>query len=226
MNKFLIAFLLLVSVGNLFAQNLEIKDIESFNPAFEKFELPGGPLGNSIQGILQDSIGFMWFASQAGLHRYDGRDFLTFNTDPNNPNTINSDYIEDIYLDSKGKIWLSHWSGGGLTSYDPDLGGFTRYIHDPDDPESIMANETGEIIEDADGYIWVSARTGISRLDPQTGKFKRFYHDTEDATTLSNQEVRGLYVDKDKVLWVATGMPWQVDTLGGLNKYIPQSETF
>jgi signal transduction histidine kinase/streptogramin lyase len=35
-----------------------------------------------------------------------------------------------------------------------------------------------------------------------------------------------LYVDHDNTLWVATGMPWQEDTLGGLNRYIPENESF
>ncbi|MDZ7604288.1 MAG: two-component regulator propeller domain-containing protein [Cyclobacteriaceae bacterium] len=97
----------------LLGQDIEIKGQPAFDPAFKRFELPGGPLGNSVQAIIQDNVGYMWFASQAGLHRYDGRNFETFRTDPGNPNTIISDYIEDIYLDSKGKIWLSHWLGGG-----------------------------------------------------------------------------------------------------------------
>jgi signal transduction histidine kinase/ligand-binding sensor domain-containing protein len=229
-----IVFLLGLLSVPLFSQNQEIlrsQDTEmrrqvTFDPAFEEFELPAGLLGNSIQGIIQDSVGYMWFASQAGLHRYDGRDFMTFNTDPGNPNTINSDYIEDIYLDSEGIIWLSHWLGGGLTSYDPDNGIFKRYEHHPDDQESILPNETGEIIEDVDGYIWVGGRVGISRLDKETGKFRRFYSDPDDHSSLSNGEVRGLYVDSENTLWIATGMPWIVDGLGGLNKYIPETESF
>ena len=208
------------------SQDTELRRQATFDPAFEEFELPGGLLGNSIQGIIQDSVGYMWFASQAGLHRYDGRNFMTFNADPGNPNTINSDYIEDIYLDSEGIIWLSHWLGGGLTSYDPDNGIFKRYEHHPDDQETILPNETGEIIEDAEGYIWVGSRVGISRLDKETGKFRRFYSDPDDQSSLSNGEVRGLYVDSENTLWIATGMPWIVDTLGGLNKYIPETESF
>ncbi len=222
--KFRYVILAFFLTSHLFSQ--EMKDLKTFDPAFELFELPGGALGNSVQGIVQDSVGYMWFASQAGLHRYDGRNFVTFNTDPNNPNTLISDYIEDIYLDSKGIIWLSHWTGGGLTSYDPDNGIFKRYVSDPSDPESIMPNETSEIIEDADGYIWVGSSGGLSRMDIETGKFKRFYCNPEDPATLSDRQVRGLYVDKDNTLWVATGMPWEGDTLGGLNRYLPKTESF
>lgn len=219
-------FLLCIISQWLMAQNTELQGLETFNPDFESFELPGGTLGNSVQAILQDSLGYMWFGSQDGLHRYDGRNFETYRMDPNNPNTINSNYIEDIYLDSKGMIWLSHWFGGGITSYDPDNDIFKRYIHDPNDPESILPNSTSAIVEDAEGYLWVGGSDGLSRLDPETGKFKRFISDPENSATLSDRQVRGLYVDKENTLWVATGMPWLEDTSGGLNRYLPETESF
>lgn len=212
--------------GGAFAQNNEIQGIPEFNPSFEPFELPNGHMGNSVQGIVQDSVGFLWFASQSGLHRFDGQNMITFLSDPGNPNTLNNDYIEDIYLDSKGIIWLSHWSAGGISSYDPDQGTFRRYIHDPDDPESIIPGETGPIVEDNEGYLWIGGRNGISRLDRESGKFRRYKHDPGDPSSLSDNEVRGLYVDTSGELWVATGMPWVLDGKGGLNRYDPDKDSF
>ena len=219
-------FLISLSTNILCAQNSELKGVPEFNPAFEPFELPNGHMGNSVQGIVQDSVGFMWFASQSGLHRFDGQNMITFLSDPNNPSTLNNDYIEDIYLDSQGIIWLSHWSAGGISSYDPDLGSFKRYVHDPGDPESIILGETGPIVEDKDGFLWIGGRNGVSRLDRESGKFSRYVHDPGDDNSLSDNEVRGLYVDTDGDLWVATGMPWVLDGKGGLNRYIPEKDSF
>lgn len=197
-----------------------------FDLYFERFEIPGGILENSVQGIVQDSLGYMWFASQGGLHRYDGKNFVTYNSDPINQNTLNSDYIENIYLDSRGIIWLTHWSGGGLTSYNRDSAKFTRYVHNPNDPESIMFGETAPVIEDSNGDIWVGGRRGLSRLDRESGKFRHYSHDPDDPHSLSDNEVRELYVDTDGTLWVATGMPWTDDGRGGLNRYDAESDSF
>ncbi len=187
-------------------------------------------MGNSVQKILQDSIGYLWFASQSGLFRYDGQNITAYNQDPNNPNSILSDYIEDIYIDSKGILWMTHWGTGGLTSFDPDLGIFTRYEHDPDDTESLLPGETAAIVEDRDGFIWVGGQQGLNRFNRETGKFKRFQHDPEDPTSLSDNEVRALYVDQKGALWIGMGLPWITDeslrNTGGLNRYIPGSETF
>ncbi|HKQ75237.1 MAG TPA: two-component regulator propeller domain-containing protein, partial [Blastocatellia bacterium] len=43
-----------------------------------------------IQGIFQDSRGFMWFSTRNGLSRFDGRQFITYNTSHGLPHsTIN-----------------------------------------------------------------------------------------------------------------------------------------
>ncbi len=194
--------------------------------AFEIFELPGGSTGNAVTAIIQDSLGYMWFGSQAGLHRYDGKNFITYNSDPINQNTLNSDYIEDIYLDKSGMLWLTHWSGGGLTAYNPEQDTFTRYVNDVNDPESILIGETSSIIADSEGDIWVGGRFGVSRLNKETGKFRRYSHDSTDSRSLSDNEVRGLYLDTEGTIWVATGMPWTPDNNGGLNRYDPDTDSF
>ncbi|MCC6279856.1 MAG: hypothetical protein IT262_04600 [Saprospiraceae bacterium] len=203
---------------------------ETFNPRFEVFELPGGVLGNSVQGIVQDRAGFLWFASQEGLHRYDGQTFFTYRNDPLNANSLTSDYIEYIFLDSKGVLWLAHWNAGGLTAFDPATETFTRYSHDPGNPETLSGNTNSIIAEDRDGNIWVGGQAGLDRFDRKTGKFKRFHHDPDNPRSLSYNHVRGLYVDKKGTLWVGTGFTWDNnDTqqkLGGLNRYDPKTETF
>ncbi|WP_445381552.1 sensor histidine kinase [Robiginitalea sp. IMCC43444] len=193
---------------------------------FEVLELPNGPEGNSVQAIVQDSLGYMWFGSQDGLHRYDGKNFTSYYSDPINQNTLISNYIEALYLESNGTLWLTHWSGGGLTAFRPDSGTFTRYLHDPYDPESIMSGETGVMAQDAAGNLWIGGRQGLSVLDMESGKFKRYFHKPEDPTSLSDNDVRDLYVDSEGTLWVATGMAWNLDGKGGLNRYDPQTDSF
>jgi ligand-binding sensor domain-containing protein len=219
-------FLLLFAVKASFAQTAT-GDFQNFNPRFEVFELPGGAIGNSVLGIVQDSTGFLWFASQAGLHRYDGQNFFTYSHDPLNPNSLASDYVEYIFLDSKGVLWMTHWTEGGLTAFDPATETFTRYRHDPNNPESLSHNINSVVVEDRQGYIWVGGIGGLDRLDRKTGKFRQFHHDPNDPRSLSYNLVRALYVDKQGTLWVGTGLAFDTSNeLGGLNRYDPKTETF
>ena len=211
----------------LFAQQINAEDTLDFNPRFEVFELPGDPFVNSVQGMVQDNTGFLWFATQGGLLRYDGQNFVTYRSDLNNPNSLSADYVESVFLDSNGVLWLTHWQAGALTSFDMESGLFTRFQHDPDDPESLSGDTFSTVAEDHQGFIWIGGETGLERYDPETGTFKHFQHDPEDPNSLSYNRVRALYVDKTGTLWVGTGFPWETESSeGGLNRYNPEDGTF
>ncbi len=230
MKQFFWIVILLTAAAELSAQQQPVSDFKNFNPRFEVFTLPGDELANAVQCIVQDSAGFLWFASQSGLHRYDGRNIVTFNSDPDNPNSLSADYVEDIFIDSKGILWLTHWQQGSLTSLDPEREIFTRYQHDPDDPESLSDGEMSVMVEDRKGYIWIGGQKGLNRLNRETGKFKRFKHDPGNPRSLSSDEIRVLYVDRQGVLWAGTGLAWNDNDpqqkIGGLNRYDPKTETF
>src|SRR5690606_16550197 len=46
--------------------------------AFRELTVEQGLSQNSVVSIAQDSTGFMWFATQDGLNKYDGRDFIHY----------------------------------------------------------------------------------------------------------------------------------------------------
>ena len=72
------AFLFTIAAStSLFPQNAE-----DYKPIFEVFELPGGSPNNQVQQVIQDSSGYLWFASVGGLHRWDGHNFKSYRHDP------------------------------------------------------------------------------------------------------------------------------------------------
>ncbi|WP_339736006.1 two-component regulator propeller domain-containing protein [uncultured Sunxiuqinia sp.] len=225
--KILFGIFTLLFCIQLFAQQRSAADVRNFNPRFEVFRLPGDTYGNSVQGMVQDKTGFLWFATQGGLIRYDGQKFVIYRYDVNNPNSLSNDYIESVFLDSNGTLWMTHWQQGALTTFEPERGIFTRYQHDPDNPESLSGNVLSCVAEDHQGFIWIGGELGLDRYDPETGTFKHFQHDSDDPNSLSYNRVRALYVDKTGTLWVGAGFPWETNSSeGGLNRYHPESETF
>jgi signal transduction histidine kinase/ligand-binding sensor domain-containing protein/DNA-binding response OmpR family regulator len=203
---------------------------EAFNPRFERFELPGGVSANNVQAIVQDERGYLWFGSNAGLHRYDGKYFRTYRHDPFNANSLAFKQVEWISLDRRGRLWLAHY-GGGFTCFDPVTERFTRYRHEAADAASLLNNVVSCIVEDRDGYIWIGTAEGLDRLDPATGSFRHFRHEPSDPRSLSYSVVRALYVDRQGTLWVGTGFPWSEPSStgfgrGGLNRYDPRTESF
>jgi ligand-binding sensor domain-containing protein len=69
LSVFLILFLL-YSSGLLIGQNENIR--------FDHITRSEGLSQNTVYCILQDSNGFMWFGTQDGLNRYDGRSFIVY----------------------------------------------------------------------------------------------------------------------------------------------------
>ena len=52
---------------------------------FEQVSMEDGLSQVSINDIIQDSTGFLWFATLDGLNRYDGYTFTVFKPEANNP---------------------------------------------------------------------------------------------------------------------------------------------
>ena len=56
--------------------------------------------------ILEDHNGFIWFAADKGLYRYDGKSFLNF-TNPNKRGLS----VFGLFEDDKGRLWCNNISG-------------------------------------------------------------------------------------------------------------------
>ena len=74
--------------------------------------------------ILQDRHGFMWFGTQGGLNRYDGYRVTQYRHDPKNPSSLGSDFVQTLFEDSKGTIWVAR---NLLSGFNPETETFTHY---------------------------------------------------------------------------------------------------
>jgi ligand-binding sensor domain-containing protein/signal transduction histidine kinase len=68
---------------------------------------------NTVHSMLQTRDGYLWLGTDGGLVRFDGIDFVTFDTE-NTPQFL-SDIVYDLFEDGSGTLWIS--TGAGLMSY-------------------------------------------------------------------------------------------------------------
>ena len=80
---------------------------------FEHISVEQGLSHGDIHGILQDHQGFMWFATEDGLNKYDGYRISTFRHDLDDSTSLGSNFIRSLYEDSSGELWIST-TGGAL----------------------------------------------------------------------------------------------------------------
>ena len=185
---------------------------------FEQWGVKQGMSQNSVLFSVQDHRGYLWFATQDGLNRFDGYEFKVFRHSPADSGSISDNLVNTLFVDSKGTLYAGT-HGGGLNRYNEQTEQFTHYRHIPEDPHSISNNNVEAIIEDKNGQYWVGTESGLNRFDPDTGRFERFYHDPQDVNSLSSDFISGIATDDDGVLWIGTFG-------GGLNQFNPKLGRF
>jgi ligand-binding sensor domain-containing protein/signal transduction histidine kinase len=184
----------MLSVTSSFAQ-LELR-----NKVVKYTTHKGLPL-KVINSITQDNQGFMWFAADDGLARFDGYTFRLFKNDPNDPYSLSHNYIFCIFSDSKGRVWTS--SREGLNRFDSLTERFTHYQHDPKNTNSLVGDDVSSITENIAGALWVASwQAGFTYFDVERNKFIQYSQ--RNLPGLSSQKVICVYEDADDLLWVGS----------------------
>lgn len=87
--------------------------LAQFEP-IRNFSVKDGLPSGVVYDCLQDKQGFMWFATAAGLARFDGANFKIFTTE----NGLTNNEVLQIALDKDGSIWIFPF-GATACIYDP-----------------------------------------------------------------------------------------------------------
>ncbi len=169
---------------------------------FKHLSIDDGLSQNSVYSMLQDRHGFLWFATDDGLNRYDGYEFKIFRHDPKDPSSISNNRIAIIYQDASSTLWVG--TANGLNRYDHQTQRFERFSHQENDTYSLSDDDVKTILEDNQQRLWIGTSEGLNRFDPQSGRFTRFEHDPSDRLSLSHNQVRSIFQDNRDVLWVGT----------------------
>ncbi|HYM28048.1 MAG TPA: two-component regulator propeller domain-containing protein, partial [Steroidobacteraceae bacterium] len=185
---------------------------------FEHLGLRDGLSHSTVEGILQDSRGYLWLATESGLDRYDGHSMRVYRRERGNPHALASDYVWTIAEDAHGDLWLAT-IGGGLERWRRDSDRFEQFRHDPARADSLASDAVRTLLIDADGRIWVGTLDrGLDLIDPRTGAARHFRHRDEDPHSLGSDAVFALHQDHAGGIWVGTD--------GGLSHYQSESGTF
>lgn len=173
----------------------------------------------TINCIIQDKHGYMWFGTQDGLNKFDGTNFTVFKHSNDISNTISDNYISSIIEDKNEDLWIGT-RNGGINKYDLETGMLTYYLHQNDEANSISHNRVSSIVETNDGIIWIGTYGGgLNRFNPKTNEFTKFVYDEDDDTSISNDEINYLLSDSNgDQLWIGTTK--------GLNKFDIKTEKF
>ena len=141
---------------------------------FTHLTLEDGLADNWCHDALMDSYGYMWFATQDGLSRYDGNHFYNFQYSSEDSLSLGGNITMELMEDSQHGLWIAS-NGGGLIYFDPETEHFTNFNYRQEDTTSISANTAVCLYQDEDNIIWVGMYdSGFNSFDPVSKTFRRF----------------------------------------------------
>lgn len=126
----------------------------SENLFFEHFNMEKGLSQNTINCIMQDDDGFMWFGTKDGLNRFDGLNFKVYRHVPDDLNSLGSSYILSLCKDSDGVLWVG--TDCGLYTYDVIHDNF-RPLPAQTDDDKTAPERINNIKVDKKGNVWLAA---------------------------------------------------------------------
>jgi hypothetical protein len=79
--------------------------VDGHDLRFARLSTDEGLSQTKVAYVVQDDQGFMWFATQDGLNRYDGYSFKLFVHEPRDPNSLSGVYVRSLFKDRDGVLW-------------------------------------------------------------------------------------------------------------------------
>lgn len=133
---------------------------------FRNISVSKGLSQSTVFSIKQDTLGFIWMATQDGLNRYDSKGFKVYRPEKENANSLQSYYIRILFVDHTGNLWIG--GNQGVSRYDYAKDEFVNYKL----PRSLGEWYVSSITEDEQHNLWATSIVGgIFKLSPNSKTF-------------------------------------------------------
>ncbi len=161
-----------------------------------------GLLSNTVNAIIKDHHGFLWFATADGLDRFDGMVHKAYRFDPADKSGYRSKEVTSVYEDGAGQFWVATL-GGGLYFFDRSHDQFRTYQENS--THGFLANSyIKSIYGDKRGRLWIGMIGGLCVLDPKTKKEVFYKLDEQKPGQLPLAIILCIFRDSQQRMWIGT----------------------
>jgi ligand-binding sensor domain-containing protein/signal transduction histidine kinase len=146
---------------------------QHLNLRLDQYNTDNGLSQNEVFDIVQDHQGFMWFATDEGLNRFDGHDFKIFRYEENNPHSVIGNSIQALEVDRHGTLWIG--TTHGLSRYYPKTEVMEQLPFDFNVASLPNGTSVTDLIIHDDGSVWISyLGDGVDVYLPEKNEFRHY----------------------------------------------------
>jgi signal transduction histidine kinase/ligand-binding sensor domain-containing protein/DNA-binding response OmpR family regulator len=162
---------------------------------FKHLTTEDGLSPSNVRAICQDKLGFVWIGTYDGLNRYDGKNIVVYEHNPDNANSLLSNQVRSIFEDSKGNLWVG--TSCGLNLFDRNN---NQFIHKDEWPKKSI----NCFFEDKDHVLWIGENYYFHSIDLNTNICKSYSATDTNDTQPGSRNVYGIMQDSWQNIWVGT----------------------
>ncbi|WP_114324658.1 EAL domain-containing protein [Candidatus Colwellia aromaticivorans] len=177
---------------------------------FSQLSTLDGLSSSNVFGITQDNQGFIWFATEDGLNRFDGNNFVTYRHNANNQHSIADNIIRKIFIDSEKTLWVG--TQNGLSRYNNELDNFDNFTTKINDENSLRDNIIWDIYQNkneliksnqAKPLLWISTTKGLHTLNVDDD-IKKITFQRINIKNYNDRirEIKTIFQDKQQNYWL------------------------
>ncbi len=157
--------------------------------SFVKYSVKEGLPSGTVLVSFQDSHGFIWVGSEAGLSRFDGRVFKNFSTSSG----LLNNSVRCLAEDKDGNIWAGTAMGISVLFPDGHIKNYTSSTH------GFEGDIVNNIFIDRNNTKWFSTKKGLYRFSKNTKP-----EEVEFSTRGSKERITTITEDKNGLLLLGT----------------------
>ncbi len=174
---------------------------------FKYLNTRNGLSQDHVNAIFKDHKGFMWFATDDGLNKYDGYQFTVYKHNTERASSLSNNYVYDMLEDDAHNLWVA--TASGLDKLDREKDSFSHF--QPDGKPIYVR----DILIDKKRRMWLGTSDGLYLFNFTNEKFTRYHHIENEESSLSHNYVYSLAEDVSGELWIGT--------TEGLNRFNPET---
>ena len=167
---------------------------------FKSYSFREGLSSGTVHSILKDSFGFLWFATDDGLNRFDGTNFKVYKHDPAKANGLKVNHITDLFESRDGSIWIGT-NGGGLSYYDKNRDSIFNYTA----KGSLQIGAAVTSVKGGqDGNIWVTSFGGLFEISLKNKELISGNKYSAIKKVLAGKISMSFLQDKKEQIWIGS----------------------